>query len=130
MEISAAALAGLLRFSLFSCSSSSSSSLLRRVSSLLTSSFFFRSFSSSGGLALGLSGVTRLGRRLPGNREGLLGEKGREDGGGGDLDLLDMGDFGDGFVELLKSHGEEQSRGNKEDCVNLLAINRNKPRLV
>jgi len=43
---------------------------------------------SRSGVTLGLSDVTLLGLRLPGNKEGLLGDSGIDAGGGGDLDFF------------------------------------------
>lgn len=47
---------------------------------------------SASGVALGLS-VTLLGLRLPGDKDGLLGDKGIDAGGGGDLEILGLGVF-------------------------------------
>lgn len=48
---------------------------------------------SPSGLTLGLSGVTRLGLRLPGDKEGLLADRCIDVGGGGDRDFLGLGGF-------------------------------------
>lgn len=48
---------------------------------------------SPSGVALGLSDVTLLGLRLPGDKDGLLGDKGIDAGGGGDLEILGLGVF-------------------------------------
>lgn len=48
---------------------------------------------SRSGVTLGLSDVTLLGLRLPGNKEGLLGDSGIDAGGGGDLDFLGLNVF-------------------------------------
>lgn len=55
-----------------------------------TSSFLAPSLS---GVTLGLSNVTLLGLRLPGNKDGLLEDSGIDAGGGGDLDFLGLGVF-------------------------------------
>lgn len=48
---------------------------------------------SRSGVTFGLSDVTLLGLRLPGNKEGLLGDSGIDAGGGGDLDFLGLNIF-------------------------------------
>ncbi len=48
---------------------------------------------SPSGLTLGLSDVTLLGLRLPGDKDGLLGDRGIDAGGGGDMDFLGLGVF-------------------------------------
>lgn len=48
---------------------------------------------SPSGLTLGLSGVTLVGLRLPGNKEGLLADRCIDADGGGDPDFLGLGDF-------------------------------------
>ncbi len=66
------------------------------------------------GVTLGLSDVTLLGLRLPGDKDGLLGDRGIDAGGGGDLDFLGLCVFWGGLVvEPLTNRQQHINRWTK-----------------
>ncbi len=60
------------------------------------------------GVTLGLSDVTLLGLRLPGDKDGLLGDRGIDAGGGGDLDFLGLCVFWGGLVVEPLTNRQQQ----------------------
>lgn len=60
------------------------------------------------GVTLGLSDVTLLGLRLPSDKDGLLGDRGIDAGGGGDLDFLGLGVFWGGLVVEPLTNRQQQ----------------------